>query len=124
MSCRIAAIVHAQLSPGKHLYGSSGNLSRSDQTSRLIYDVVPAIDVKRLAGDEPCGVVRKKGGGDPNIVNADKASCRGLRFRLVDAHDVVILYDHLAAVISHREQRPALFHQRLGEMRHADEGPA
>src|SRR5271163_3190992 len=44
--------------------------------------------------------------------------------RFGDAHDVVVLHHHLAAVIGHREQRAALAHQRLGEVRHADEGPA
>jgi hypothetical protein len=50
---------------------------------------------------------------------------RGFQRRLGDAHDVVILHHDLAAVIvGHREQRVAHAHQRLGEMRHADESPA
>src|SRR5262249_16416689 len=36
-------------------------------------------------------------------------------------HDVVVFYTHLAAVVAHREQRPAILHQRLGEMSHANE---
>ena len=41
-----------------------------------------------------------------------------------NAHDVIVFNDHLAAVITHREQRSALAHQRFGQMRHANESPA
>src|SRR5881392_3721796 len=49
---------------------------------------------------------------------------RALKRRFGNAHDVVVLHDHLAAVIGYRKERPALAHQRLCQMRHADEGPA
>ena len=49
---------------------------------------------------------------------------RAFQRRLGDAHDVVVLHDHLAAVVAHGEERAAVLHQRLGEMRHADERPA
>src|SRR6516165_6362855 len=52
-------------------------------------------------------------------IKADRAFER----RLGDAHDVVVLHDHLAAVIRHREERPAFAHQRLRQVRHANEGP-
>ena len=47
----------------------------------------------------------------------------GLERGLGDAHDVVVLHHLLGAVIGHGEERAAVLHQRLGEMRHADEGP-
>ena len=39
-------------------------------------------------------------------------------------HHIVVLYDHLGAVVGHREQRAAILHQRLGELGHAHERPA
>src|SRR5215510_4856961 len=44
----------------------------------LIHDVIAAIDVKRFARHEPCCIVRQKGGGDANIIDADQATCRRL----------------------------------------------
>src|SRR6478735_3608701 len=49
---------------------------------------------------------------------------RALKRCLGHAHDVVVLHHHLAAIIGHREERAALAHQRLSEMRHANERPA
>src|SRR5262249_15159654 len=48
---------------------------------------------------------------------------RAFERRLGDAHDVIVLNDHLAAVVGHREERAAFAHQRLRQMRHANEGP-
>ena len=39
-------------------------------------------------------------------------------------HHVVMVHDLVGAVIAHRHQRAALFHQRLGQPRHFDEGIA
>ena len=41
-----------------------------------------------------------------------------------NAHNIVVLHDHLTAVIGHREERATFAHQWLGEMRHTNEGPA
>ena len=59
---------------------------------------------------------RSKLGGEV----ANGALERGLGY----AHDVVVLHDHLAAVVGHREERAAFAHQRFGQVSHADEGPA
>src|SRR5262245_11928761 len=110
----------------------------------LIHDMVAAVDVKRLAGDEAGSAVREGGGGNAPVLDADEAARRRLRFclveqrikfgnargsargersrrdgvhadalraelggdiadralerRLGDAHNVVVLNDHLAAV--------------------------
>ena len=40
---------------------------------------------------------------------------------LCNPHHIIVLHDHLAAVIGHREQGAAILHQRLCEMRHAHE---
>src|SRR6516164_7617383 len=45
-----------------------------------VHDVIVAIDVKRLAGDEARGVVRQESGGDAHIVDAHQTARR--RFRL------------------------------------------
>ena len=43
---------------------------------QLIDDVIAAIDVKRLARDEAGRVVREKGRGNANVVDADEAARR------------------------------------------------
>ena len=81
-------------------------------------------------GNARGGARRERSGRDRVDANALRAELgrdvadRAFERRLGDAHDVVVLHHHLAAVIGHREQRAALAHQRLGQMRHADEGPA
>jgi hypothetical protein len=40
----------------------------------LVDDVVPTIDVKRLARNEAGGVMREEGGGDAQVVDADETS--------------------------------------------------
>src|ERR1700735_2341250 len=47
-----------------------------------------------------------------------------LQGSLSDAHDVVILYDLLAAIVGHREKCAAVAHKWLRQMRHADKCPA
>jgi len=55
--------------------------SRTDyQRISSVHDVIVAIDVKRLAGDEARGVVRQESGGDAHIVDAHQTARR--RFRL------------------------------------------
>ena len=49
---------------------------------------------------------------------------RALQSGLGYAHDIVILHHHLAAVISHGEERAALAHERLGKVGHANKRPA
>src|SRR5262249_24262607 len=44
--------------------------------------------------------------------------------RLRHAHDVVVFDHPLAAVITHGEYAATILHERLGQLRHADEGPA
>jgi hypothetical protein len=44
----------------------------------LNHNVISAIDIERLAGDKAGSIVREKGGGDANIINAHKATRRGL----------------------------------------------
>jgi len=41
--------------------------------------VVAAVDVKRLAGDEACRIVRQERGGDADVVDADEAARGRLR---------------------------------------------
>jgi len=67
---------------------------------------------------------RRHGPGCPSVRARPRCSARRFPALPWRPHDVVVLNHHLAAVISHREQRSAVDHQRLGEMRHADEGPA
>jgi hypothetical protein len=50
----------------------------------LVDDVVTAVDVKGLAGDQARCVVREERGDYADIVDADKAARRRLRFRLVE----------------------------------------
>lgn len=45
-------------------------------------DVVTAIDLEHLTGDEPCGVMRKKGRCDANVVDVDQFARRRLHLRL------------------------------------------
>src|SRR6476659_50968 len=40
-----------------------------------------------------------------------------------NSHDVVVFYDHLAAIICHRKEGTAFAHQRFRQMRHANESP-
>src|ERR1043165_2943436 len=149
---------------------SSSVCGRVHAAGASIDDVITAVDIERLAGDQFCGIVRKKRGRGTDVVDADQAARRRFGFRLVeqrvefrnsrrracrerpgrdrmhadalgaelgrdvanggferrfgDAHDVVVLHHHLAAVIGHGEQRAAFAHQRLRQVRHADEGPA
>jgi len=49
----------------------------------LINDVIAAVDVKRLASDQPSGVVSEERGGNAHVVDADEAPCRRFRLRLV-----------------------------------------
>src|SRR5205809_577591 len=44
--------------------------------------------------------------------------------RLGYSHDVVVLDDHLAAVIGHRKKSAAAAHQRLGQASHEKKRPA
>ena len=44
-----------------------------------IHDVIVAIDVKRLAGDETRGVVRQESGGDAHFVDAHQTARRHFR---------------------------------------------
>lgn len=130
----------------------------------LVDDVVAAVDVKGLAGDQarwscarnavamptssmltrlragafafalsssssnsgiPDAACVASGPGDRVHADALRAELsryiadRALKRCLGHAHDVVVLHHHLAAVIGHREERAALAHQRLSEMRHA-----
>ena len=62
------------------------NAATSRRCSTLVNDMVAAIDVKRLARDEPRCVVCKKGRGDPHVVDADEAAGRRLRLRLIEQH--------------------------------------
>ncbi len=59
----------------------NGARGRSD---RLIDDVVAAVNVKRFAGDQTRRIVREEGSRDSDIVDADKAPGRRLRFGLVE----------------------------------------
>jgi hypothetical protein len=36
--------------------------------------VVAAVAIERLAGNEPCGIVRQERGGDAHIIDADEAA--------------------------------------------------
>src|SRR6516225_5922723 len=49
-----------------------------------VHDVIVAIDVKRLAGDEARGVVRQESGGDAHIVDAHQTARRRFRLGLVE----------------------------------------
>ena len=49
----------------------------------LINDVIAAVDVKCLAGDQPSGIVSEERGGNAHVVDADEAPCRCFRLRLV-----------------------------------------
>ena len=53
-----------------------------------------------------------------------QVASRALQRRLDRPHHVVVLHHHLRAVVGHGEQRAAVGHQRLGQLRHADERPA
>ena len=53
------------------------NQCRRERAS-LIDDVIAAVDIEGLAGDQPRRVVGQKGGRKPDIVDADQAACRGL----------------------------------------------
>src|SRR5215471_808840 len=48
-----------------------------------INDMISAVNVKRLSGDESCCIVGQEGRGYTYVVNADKASRRSLCSRLV-----------------------------------------
>jgi hypothetical protein len=48
---------------------------------------------------------------------------RAFKSRLHRTHEVVILNDHLRAVIGHGRESTPLLHQGLGELGHADERP-
>ena len=55
-----------------------------DGRRTLVDNVVAAVDVKRLAGDEPGRVVGQEGGGDTHVVDAHQAPCGSLGFCLVE----------------------------------------
>src|SRR5262249_24634768 len=50
---------------------------------RSVDDVVAAVDIERLSGDQLGRVVREEGGGDADVVDADQAAGRGGLARLV-----------------------------------------
>jgi hypothetical protein len=53
-------------------------LIRYPWESRLVYDVIAAIDIKGFAGDKLCRIVREEGGRDADVVDADEAASRSL----------------------------------------------
>lgn len=70
------------------------------------------------------GPVRSREHGCPSTEFGRNVADRRFKRGLGHPHHVVVLHDHLAAVIGHREHRAAVLHQRLGEMRHPHERPA
>src|SRR6516162_10703901 len=62
-------------------------MSRFDWRERQlssIHDVIAAIDVEGLAGDQAGSVMREEGCCDAHIVDADQAARGSLRLRLVE----------------------------------------
>ena len=55
---------------------------RSSQRPTLINDVIAAVDVKCLAGDQPSRIVSEERGGNAHVIDADEAPCRRFRLRL------------------------------------------
>ncbi len=53
-------------------------------SSFLINDVIPAIDVKRLAGNETRRIVGQEGRSDTDVVDADKTARRRFGLRPVE----------------------------------------
>jgi hypothetical protein len=54
------------------------NRSGRSNPRRLVDDVIPAIDIKRLTGDEAGRVVREKGRGEADVVDAYQTAGRRL----------------------------------------------
>ena len=66
------------------------------------------------------GQVKLRGREYPSARARRLCSVRTFQRSLGNTHNVVVLNDHLAAIIGHGEERSAFAHQRLGEMRHAN----
>src|SRR3974390_1735185 len=62
--------------------GSDAPAASAHRTS--VDDVIAAIDINRVAGDETRRVVREEGGGGADVVDTDEAAGRRLGFRFVE----------------------------------------
>jgi hypothetical protein len=54
------------------------------ENSSLVDDVVPAVDIERLAGDQARRIMRQKSGGDTHVVDTDEAARGSLGSGLVE----------------------------------------
>src|SRR5215475_10562551 len=87
--------------------GGAGAVPTSSVTApsrgELVDDVLAAVDIKRLAGDQARRVVRQERGGDAHIVDADEAAGRSLRLCFVE--ELVELWDARSCPRCQRSRR-------------------
>src|SRR5262249_39675160 len=63
--------------------GSPRSTNACRKNLELVYDVIPAIDIKGFAGDKLCRIVREEGGRGADVVDADEAASGSLCLRFV-----------------------------------------
>jgi hypothetical protein len=78
----LTATSHADLPRSELLTANSSGVATSSSNplsiGKLVYDVIPTIDIKGFAGDKLRRIVREEGGRDADVVDADEATSGSL----------------------------------------------